>query len=346
MANAQVRVQLIPHARGHYLAVAGYGYCVKTRKQGRDAELVYWKCTEMDCPGTVNTTDNLVTRFLRDHNHPPSHADIKAKLFLSHLSEKAPSCLDPLPTLYDMMYPLILTFLPDKCQTTYQRIAGKGSYWISPVCKKRVYQYKCSWKHESNNKAVTYEGWYSYEPNSNQKCAVLYCGYRYSWNDFNCNDKAYYICEKQVPSPVIPVPIPRPLPRTYLKPLIKPRPKSYSDSDSSDSSEKKGTKKYKKYGKKSSSSSSDEKKKIKPYRKKYGSGENYNDGKNKTRYNKKSSGSNSSEKWGGGKSKRRYNKKSSSSSSSSDEKNGKRSYSKKIPSPPQPKPLPLPPKRY
>ncbi|CAC5403592.1 unnamed protein product [Mytilus coruscus] len=101
MANAQVRVQLIPHARGHYLAVAGYRYCVKTRKQGRDAELVYWKCTEMDCPGTVNTTDNLVTRFPRDHNHPPSHADIKAKLFLSHLSEKARSCLDPLPTLYD-----------------------------------------------------------------------------------------------------------------------------------------------------------------------------------------------------------------------------------------------------
>ncbi|CAC5356273.1 unnamed protein product [Mytilus coruscus] len=101
MANAQVRVQLIPHARGHYLAVAGYRYCVKTRKQGRDAELVYWKCTEMDCPGTVNTTDNLVTRFPRDHNHPPSHADIKAKLFLSHLSEKARSCLDSLPTLYD-----------------------------------------------------------------------------------------------------------------------------------------------------------------------------------------------------------------------------------------------------
>ncbi|XP_071150903.1 uncharacterized protein [Mytilus edulis] len=55
----------------------------------------------MDCAGTVNTTDNLVTRFPRDHNHPPSHADIKAKQFLSHLSEKARSCLDPLPTLYD-----------------------------------------------------------------------------------------------------------------------------------------------------------------------------------------------------------------------------------------------------
>jgi hypothetical protein len=46
MVNTQVRVELIYHARGHYLAVAGYRYIVKTRKQGRDAELIYWKCTE------------------------------------------------------------------------------------------------------------------------------------------------------------------------------------------------------------------------------------------------------------------------------------------------------------
>ncbi|VDI24233.1 Hypothetical predicted protein [Mytilus galloprovincialis] len=78
-----------------------YRYCVKTRKQGRDAKLVYWKCTEMVSPGNVNTTDNLVTRLPRDQNHPPSHADIKAKLFMLHLPEKARSCLDPLPTLYD-----------------------------------------------------------------------------------------------------------------------------------------------------------------------------------------------------------------------------------------------------
>lgn len=31
MANAQVRVQLIPHARDHYLAVANYRYFAKTR---------------------------------------------------------------------------------------------------------------------------------------------------------------------------------------------------------------------------------------------------------------------------------------------------------------------------
>jgi hypothetical protein len=48
MANTQVRVELIYHARGHYLAVAGYRYIVKTGKQGRDAELIYWKCTEKE----------------------------------------------------------------------------------------------------------------------------------------------------------------------------------------------------------------------------------------------------------------------------------------------------------
>ncbi|VDI71940.1 Hypothetical predicted protein [Mytilus galloprovincialis] len=216
-----------------------------------------------------------------------------------------------------------------KQQAKSLSIAGKGSYWISPVCKKRVYQYKCSWKHESNNKAVIYEGWNSLEPNSNQKCAVLYCGYSYSWNDFNCNDKAYYICEKKVPSRVIPLPIPRPLPRPYQKPVLKLRPKSSPDSDSSDSSEKKRSKKNKKYGKKSSSSSSsDEKKKLKTYRKKSDSTGNYKVGKIITRYNKKSGSSNSSEKSGGGKSKRRYNKK-SSSSSSSEEKKKLKTYRKK-----------------
>ena len=38
MANAQVKVQLIPHARVHYLAVAGYRYMVQTRNQGRNVE--------------------------------------------------------------------------------------------------------------------------------------------------------------------------------------------------------------------------------------------------------------------------------------------------------------------
>ena len=37
MANAQVRVELIPHATGHYFVVAGYIYMVKTRKQDRNA---------------------------------------------------------------------------------------------------------------------------------------------------------------------------------------------------------------------------------------------------------------------------------------------------------------------
>ena len=37
MSNAQVRVKLIHHARGHCLYVAGYRYMAKNRKQDRDA---------------------------------------------------------------------------------------------------------------------------------------------------------------------------------------------------------------------------------------------------------------------------------------------------------------------
>ena len=96
MANTQVRVELIHHARGHYLAVAGYRYIVKTRKQGRDTELIYWKCTEKDCPGTVNTKDNLITRFPKNHNHPPAPSEINAKKFMAHIKERARTCLDPI----------------------------------------------------------------------------------------------------------------------------------------------------------------------------------------------------------------------------------------------------------
>ena len=100
-ANAQLRVDYIPHAKGHYLAVNGYRYVVKTKKQGRDAELIYWKCAVQNCPGTANTKDNVVTRFPVDHNHPPSRADIDAKKFLGTMREKARKTLDPLPDLYD-----------------------------------------------------------------------------------------------------------------------------------------------------------------------------------------------------------------------------------------------------
>ena len=47
MANTQVRVELIHRAWGH-LAVVGYRNMVKTREQGRGAELIHWKCTEKD----------------------------------------------------------------------------------------------------------------------------------------------------------------------------------------------------------------------------------------------------------------------------------------------------------
>ena len=74
MVNTQVRDELIHHAVGHYLAVAGYRYMVKTRKRGIDAELIYWKCTEKNCTRhrKHQTKDNLVTRCPKNHNHPPA----------------------------------------------------------------------------------------------------------------------------------------------------------------------------------------------------------------------------------------------------------------------------------
>jgi hypothetical protein len=100
MTNAQVRVDYIRHARGHYIVVNRYRYVIKTRKQGRDAELA-WKCAEKDCPGPAHTRDNVIPRFNRDHNHPPARADIDAKKFLVTVGESACKTLDPLPNLYD-----------------------------------------------------------------------------------------------------------------------------------------------------------------------------------------------------------------------------------------------------
>ena len=95
MANTQVRVELIYHARGHYLAVAGYRYIVKTGKQGRDAELIYWKYTEKDCTRhRKHQRELLVTRFPKNHNHPPAPSEINAKKFMAYIKERARTSLD------------------------------------------------------------------------------------------------------------------------------------------------------------------------------------------------------------------------------------------------------------
>ena len=45
-------------------------------------------------PGTVNTKDNLVTRFPKNHNHPPASSEINAKKFMVHIKERARTSLD------------------------------------------------------------------------------------------------------------------------------------------------------------------------------------------------------------------------------------------------------------
>jgi len=135
MANAQVRVKLIHHARGQYLAVAVYRYIVKTRKQGRDAELIYWKCTEKDCPGTVNTKDNLVTRLHKNHNHPHAPSEINAEKFMAHIKERERTSLDPLPTLYDNEN---IQFRSMEWDDDTQQIVEKIPTFVS--CKSSLYR--------------------------------------------------------------------------------------------------------------------------------------------------------------------------------------------------------------
>ena len=96
MANAQVRVELNHQARGHYLAVAGCIYIwIKIRKQGRDAELIYWKYTEKDCTRhRKHQRELLVTRFPKNHNHPPAPSEINAKKFMAYIKERARTSLD------------------------------------------------------------------------------------------------------------------------------------------------------------------------------------------------------------------------------------------------------------
>jgi hypothetical protein len=45
-------------------------------------------------PGTVNNKDNLVTRFPKNHNHPPAPSEINTKKFMAHIKERAPTSPD------------------------------------------------------------------------------------------------------------------------------------------------------------------------------------------------------------------------------------------------------------
>ena len=52
------------------------------------------KCTEKDCPCTVNTRCNLVKRFSKNHN-PPAPSEINVMKFMAHIKERARTSLDP-----------------------------------------------------------------------------------------------------------------------------------------------------------------------------------------------------------------------------------------------------------
>lgn len=101
MANAQVNVEFIPHARDSYLVVNGFRYVVKMRRRTNESELVYWKCAVKNCNGTVNTRDNIPTAFPKAHNHEADIADITSQKFLHQLKRKCADTLYPLPSIYE-----------------------------------------------------------------------------------------------------------------------------------------------------------------------------------------------------------------------------------------------------
>ena len=48
---------------------------------------------------------------------------------------------------------------------------------------------------------VTYADWGPSEPNSNplgeiEDCLVMWAGYQWEWADLNCDERAYFVCEK------------------------------------------------------------------------------------------------------------------------------------------------------
>ncbi|VDH96256.1 Hypothetical predicted protein [Mytilus galloprovincialis] len=177
MANAQVREQLIPHARGHYLAVAVYRYCVKTRKQGRDGELVYWKSCKSSLYRQRNTELPRQPATRQDIDLQGEWRETSGQNFvlsedgdinkilvfgtsdnLRHLSQAntifadgtfyaSPVLFKQLYTIHALieeeMYPSIFAFLPDKCQTTYQRLftilKASGADNNTPINPNRIF---------------------------------------------------------------------------------------------------------------------------------------------------------------------------------------------------------------
>ena len=65
------------------------------RKQGRDAELIYWNCTEKDY-ARHRKYQRPVTRFPKNHNPPPAPSEINAKNVMAHIIERSRTSLDPI----------------------------------------------------------------------------------------------------------------------------------------------------------------------------------------------------------------------------------------------------------
>ncbi|KAK3105984.1 hypothetical protein FSP39_010262 [Pinctada imbricata] len=98
MAASQVRVEFIETSRGgRHLAWNGYRY----RQNNKRDTWISWKCILTTCKATICTRDDIPTKFGRDHNHPPSPAEVEGMKIISEVRSRARVEMTPIPSIYD-----------------------------------------------------------------------------------------------------------------------------------------------------------------------------------------------------------------------------------------------------
>ena len=98
MANAMLAVNFVPNKFGRVrLELNGYQFMVKTTRGDRR----YWKCIVPQCPATVNTHYDNITKFGNNHTHAANTAKVKADEVLQMIKQRSIKETTPIPTIYD-----------------------------------------------------------------------------------------------------------------------------------------------------------------------------------------------------------------------------------------------------
>ncbi|KAJ8308781.1 hypothetical protein KUTeg_013655 [Tegillarca granosa] len=98
MADAQVQVKFVPNQRGTpSLVHNGFRYNVKQRRNER----TYWVCHIRTCPATVNTLNNLITKFGNHHNHAAEHQSLKVEEIMNKIKKRVHEEISPVLSIYE-----------------------------------------------------------------------------------------------------------------------------------------------------------------------------------------------------------------------------------------------------